>query len=639
MADGRGITGWARAAALRWLSAAGEGSGPRRYDGAATTGAAVAVPAGARVDSGCGGCGPGPEWLGQGGASWWQGHALGLGREAIDALYLSEALLRKAVRLLVDDAMSVRPTLSGDLGELTPVVDWLAGKSCFDELERAVIYSRMYGGGGVVCFYDDGRRPEDEVDLAALRGVYGYYALPKWYLVPDGIGSSRVSGAWYGSRVGRPEHYLVTPTVARDGSIDREVRERLLAGGGRFHRSRVVAFPYCDEVDLMTARRYPSGYGWGPGLVEAILASLLARRSGVLRVTDVVNGAVVNVLTMPNVEHRQSTPTGGSALRTALEWVKACYTWTAGHGVPLVAIDPQSRWESHSASVAGLADLLNAQRQHVVDVTEYPPVVFYGDAGGTGLSGDGNEGQWRAYFRTVKAWCERRLWTAGSFGGGLRQAVLGAMACKSGPTGGQMDPTVRPEFPSLWVESDRDRAETRLKDAQARAQDALTLNLTPAAFLRHDPSVKRSLPSLDVDEAPLPTLGPPTVAAPGATASATALPTAGEQPAAATTPGAVNEAIAAERHGDPASAASGEQDAAEAPVVPLKLPDDIRTEREVAEALAMSVRTFRRWAAAHRVTTYPTPAGTRGGDRYSLSEVLRAWQAAAVRRADAARTC
>jgi hypothetical protein len=67
------------------------------------------------------------------------------------------------------------------------------------------------------------------------------------------------------------------------------------------------------------------------------------------------------------------------------------------------------------------------------------------------------------------------------------------------------------------------------------------------------------------------------------------------------------------------------------------LPPDIATEKELAKALAMSTIAFRKWVDTTQVTTYPTPPGTRGGHRYSLGEVLKAWEGAARRRVDSMR--
>ncbi|HEY8380480.1 MAG TPA: anti-CBASS Acb1 family protein, partial [Nannocystis sp.] len=399
--------------------------------------------------------------------------------------------------------------------------------------------------------------------------------------------------------------------------------------GNRFHRSRVIAWPYRDEMDLRLARWQPNWSGWGPGVVEGCLAPFMARHTGAMRLAAIMQSVVVNTLTIADLEARQSSPDLGAALRARLEFIKWCRDYMSD-SLPIIATDEANKFGSLSHNVAGIDKLIGAQRQFLLDVLEYPAVVLFGDSVG-GMNGGDRQGEWRSWARTVAARQKSWVWTAGMFGGGLRQAVSLAMLAQRGPTNGRLDPTVTPTWPSILTETADDAASMRLKHAQARAQDALVLGLTPSALLRHDPDVKERYPSLDVDEGPLPELDPTAPMGPHAPGSTTALQPQGEAPTA-TTPGATNEALATAQQqpdgGAPAEDAT--------PPAPLVLPDDIRTEKEVAAALAMTPAAFRKWVEAAKVTTYPTPPGTRGGHRYSLGEVLRAWQTGAIRRADAA---
>lgn len=603
------------------------------------------------LDCGPGGCGGGGFGGAGGGWAWSGVGPLGitpsLDRASIDDA-MTDELMRRIVYILVEDALEVQPSLAGETGELSGCIDWLNERGYWAEMARALQYSRMYGGGGVVCIVDDGRRSDEEVDVLAIRDVKGFYALPKWYLVPDGVGSGRVGTSWYGARIGRPEHYFVTPNTAlatyvvkdpkgsASTTLPSDLRAVLAKGGNRFHRSRVIAWPYRDEMDLRLARWMPQWNGWGPGVVESVLAPFMARRQGALRLAAIMNSVVVNTMTIDDLEARQSQPDLFALLQARLEFVKWCRDFMSD-SLPVIATDTKNKFSSLTHNVSGIDKLVEAQRQYLLDVVDMPAVRLFGDSVG-GLNGGDRNGEWRSWAATVKAKQSTWVWTAGSFGGGLKQAVSLAMLCQRGPTDGQLDRTVKATWPSILSENADDLATTRLKNAQARAQDALVLGLTSAALLRHDPTVKESYPSLDVDEGPLPELGPPTPgpARPEGAVPAVAGPAAGEGPVTAATPGATNEALAKQQEGEPPAGQATDESTAAATTQPLVLPSDIRTEKEVAAALAMSQASFRTWVENAKVTTYPTPAGTRGGHRYSLSEVLRAWQAAAIRRADAA---
>lgn len=608
------------------------------------------APVEARAD-----CGPGPG--GCGAPPMFGGPATavitpGLDRAAIDDAY-TDLLMRRIVNLIVDHAMGVTPSLAGDAGEQSSTIGWLQARGAWSEAKRAMIYARQYGGGGVVCVVDDGRPSDQEVDLAAARDVVGYYALPKWYLVPDGVGSGRISAGWYGPRIGRPEHYFVTPVTglgsgaslaslppdqrraaeeAHPGRLPRDLQRILNRSGNRFHRSRVIAWPFCDEMDLRLARWMPGWNGWGPGIVEAVLAPFLAYRGSALRTAGIMRSVVVNTMGIAGLEARQTSPDMGAALRNALEWLKWCRDFT-DDSVPLIAHDKATELKSLSHNVSGIDKLVGTLRQFVLDEVEYPAVVLFGDSAG-GLNGGDRGGEWRSYASTVRSMQGEWIWTAGSFGGGLRQMVLMAQACRRGPTGGRMDPTVQATWPSILTESDDDRASRRLKNAQARAQDRLATGITEATIRRFDPTFKEDYPGLDVDEGPLPTIAASTPGDVAPRGSVPAVESPDDATASATTPAKANEALAAEA--DPS--AGGETTDAPAAPERLVLPDDIHTEAEIAAAMRMTRAALRKLISEAGVPPVVKNApGARGGDRYSLGEVMAAFQRQARGRADAMR--
>ena len=627
---------------------------PAKRPPAATKSKAPAPKADAKsvMDCAGGGCGGGGLGLGLGGGggAWLTAFTPALDRPIIDnpdfpQVWPKHPLMRRIVAIMVDDIMQDKPTLSGEIGELSGCVEWLDARGFWAEAERAMWYARAYGGGGVVCFIDDGRSPEEEVDPLAVRDVVGFYALPKWYLVPDGVGSGRIRAGWYGARIGRPEHYFVTPNTALaeyalrpegvlKSEMPQDLRRLLNKGGNRFHRSRVIPWPYRDEMDLRLARWMPNWNGWGPGVVESCLAPFLNRRAGALRLGAIMRSVVVNTMEISDIEHRQTQPEIWALLQARLELIKWCRDYM-DDSLPIIATDPNNKFSSLTHNVAGIPDLVGEQRRFLLDTLEYVSVRLFGDTAG-GLNGGDRNGEWKAWDRTVAAKRKSWAWTSGMFGGGLRQAVCLSMLAQNGPTHGQLDPTVKPTWPSILVEDPDDVASVRLKHAQARAQDALVLQLTPAALRRHDPDVAERYPSLDLDEGPLPEVAPATrgPATPEGTEAAVLPDNPADPPPTATTPGATNEALAAEQAPDDGAE---QTDDVATPTEPLALPDEIRTERECAAALGLSVKMFRKWIDEHRITTYPMPSGTRGGHRHSLGEVLRAWQASAVRRADAAR--
>ena len=618
-----------------------------------------------------GGCGaPGDGWLGYDayGLPSYDGALIGLSREQVDAVCV-ETLMNTVVVKIVEDALREAPTLSGDrLGELSDVVPWLSERGWNEADEQALCYERYYGGGGVVCITDDGQPADQEVDLSAVRSVEGFFALSKWNLVPADVGSSRVRAGWYGQRFGRPEHYFVTPDqpALRGMPVPDQsaanVDAVLSRGGNKWHRSRVVPRPHRDKMDMRMARRFGQWRGWGPGVVEGCLASYLARREGALHTNEVLRASHFNVFQTPNVAHSQAGPGGTQAIDNMLAWLRGCLARTRlGGGSPTVAIDKNSTLEAISHTLTGISEILREQRQYFLDnVPEYPEVVLMPGSGSSGLSGDGKEGEWQAYDQNVMAFRQSKVWTAGAFGGGMRQAAILAMASRTGPTRGQVDLTILPTWAPTRRGTAASLAAARKANAEARALDKVTLGMTPTAFLRHEPGLAgeagSQYPSLDVDDAPLPE-APPGVGAlnPAVLAMSTS---AAPPPKDATSPAAAVTALQKQKLAEPASStpttdeappASGT--AAQAPVpdfapepvdpsvlqqaVAESFPPDIATERELAKALLMTPKAFQTWVAGHHgVKRYPVPKGMRGGARYSLGEVLEAFKSSATAKLD-----
>lgn len=633
----RSARAWVTGAAARVAWGAGAGNAVVAPVGARADGGPAA-----RTDCGAGGCGPAPSWGGLGGGLF---GAAGLDRLTIDLL-CGEQLMRTVVNGIVDDALTVRPKLSGETGELTACVEWLEGRGFFPAGQQGMYFGRRYGGGATLCFVDDGRPPEEEVDLLGLRGVVGFCALPKWHCVPADAGSARVVEAWYGPRYGRPEHYVVAPDVGVPAGAGAgtgggsglsgmapESRGNLsLRAGQRWHRSRVIPWPYCDELSLRQARVFPGWVGWGPGVVESCVRAYLNRRAGAMRVDTILRSFAYNVLNMPDVAAAQSTPDGGQGLRNTLEWIKACLAFTSEdeHGVPLVAVDLQSRISAVSHTVSGIADLLAAERTFLLDcLPEYTEVRLFG-ASQTGMAGDKLDGQWRAYYGNVDAFLRNWFWKCGTHGGGLRQAVALAMLCPDGPTRGRYDPTVKATWPSLWKDSAKSVAEARKLNAEARAIEKAVLGLTAETFLRHDPTVQEALPSLDVDDEPLPQPDPD--AGEQQALEEPAAGSGGDDPSA--TPATALQALGEQGQGQ----AGGDRPAASTDDSPATLPPDIHSLAEIAEAMKMSRAAVAKIIAAAGIAPLVRVGkGQRGGDRYELGRVLDAWRRAAQGRADAMR--
>lgn len=550
-----------------------------------------------------------------------------LSDEEID-FYCRSQLMYRIVTLLVFDAMRVAPDLSGPaIGDLGDVWKYMEDRHFTDSEVRSLIYSRQYGGGATVMLVDDGRRMSDPIDLTNVRSVLGYVEVRRRFIVP-GPPSRRVDMTWWGVQYQRPAYYVVTPWTG-DIEIDDVWRqaaeeEGVEFGRGTFsnvHPSRILAYPYRKELDYLQARRF-AWRGWGPGVVEGVLDAFLARTRGILRTADIVNSFGYDFLQMPTLHDMLRSPGGARAVSDLVDSFKQCRDRT-GSGVPVVVTGPEvGAITPMNRSVTGLPDLIEAQRTFLLDTVEYPRIKLFGSSGG-GLSGK-DEGEHRTYRDLIDSYLQNVRWP------GIRQAAMVAMAAKDGPTGGAIDSGIVCAWQTEEAAAEDDRAEARKRDTEAREKDAIILGLSPADFIRLDPTIERTYPGIQAAlENGLLTVGaakPATTVGPddGTTATPAEAPDAAPStPADASVPmaSAGLTSIAAPDKGDaPAASATSSSPSPSAPSAGSDILKDLVTEAEARRMLRCGAGTFASWVTSGRIT--PWYAG--GGRRYSLAEVIAA---------------
>ena len=620
-----------------------------------------------RMDGGCGTASLGCEGQAYGSRNWFGSPRdllelqAGLSDDLIDWLCVDE-LFNTIATLLPSDACEERPELVGPtLGELDDVWAWLCRRSyggmAGSAEDRRLEYAFKYGGAATVCFVDDGQPADRPVDLARVRGVIGFYSLPRRWVTPDNP-SSDVRAGWWGQRAGEPSHYWVNPSTTgsaweagaaggpRGGELD-DLQALLRVGGQRFHASRVIATAHRKNLDWRQRRMFPNWRGWGPGIVEGCVAVFESRRWGMLRVFDVMNGLGYDVLTSATdkVSTAKSTPSAGAALKNFLLGLKACRDLT-GEGVPVVALDAGMSLQPLTRQLSGISNLTAEQRTMLLDYVPYPRVILYKETTG-GMNGGAAEGERAVYKGRVRTHNAKVRWP------GLRHAAILAMAAKDGPTSGQVDFDVEAANFKTDVEaSERDRSEARKRDAEARQIDAATLGMTAEAMASLDSTLERDYPglraALDASRAArrsrvvVPAgLPSPALAAPVANGEAGVL---GEPaaPAAATsaapTVGSPTDdsevADAFDVFASEPVVSAGEPLVAAPPAAAL--PDDLVDERTAARAFGMTRVAFRRWAAAHDLPPdVGVGKGARGGARWSAARIKAAMVRSVEDRADA----
>lgn len=407
-----------------------------------------------------------------------------LPRNVVDDLYTKSLLVQRMVRGLPDDAIAVEPEITSSLVDGAALLAEARSRKLLDRqgaLYRAAEYARKDGGGGVLVLLEDGLAPWEPVDLDAITRVRGFVPFTAWEL-PVVAWDQAAGATWYApDRFDRPLFYDAAPSGGGSGAIR-----------GRWHRSRVIPM-YHVELERRLAERWR---GWGPGVIEGLFPEIIARAGGIRRVGDLLRSYGYDHLELGDLDQKLMEAQGEDFMRGYLDDLRSMRDFS-GTGVAVVATQTGTKIQPLARSAANVDKLTDAQRLALLDSYEGPAIQLFGQSY-AGLSGDDMEGEWSLWRRVLRAYRRGPFWTA------LRQALTYLQAAKTGPTGGVVDYSLEvggAGWEPEEAQSEDERAATRERDAQARAEDAAVLGLTPAELRAHDPTVARTYPTLPLEVA------------------------------------------------------------------------------------------------------------------------------------------
>src|SRR5690606_11234020 len=172
---------------------------------------------------------------------------LQLGRQVVERIYERNKLAARIVDLLPEDMTRLPITVDAgifDGKKISEAIDAMHGRTL---AAHAMIFSRLYGGGALLAFVEDGRETWEPVDLRNVTHIAGFAPMHRYELHVkdwDSRASSVVAGM---PNYNQPLTYYVMPL---DGSA-KMPNGRAVAGV--WHRSRVI--PWVNIPYLSRQRR------------------------------------------------------------------------------------------------------------------------------------------------------------------------------------------------------------------------------------------------------------------------------------------------------------------------------------------------------------------------------------------------
>lgn len=390
-----------------------------------------------------------------------------------DALYVNDWLGAAVVDAIPDDMVREWRELKGIEG--TQLEDYEEAEREFktkEVLTRALKWSRLYGGAGVVMGIDGTGEMHEPLDIERVKkGQLKWLSvLDRYHLVPTKVNSfNPLRAGW-----DEPEFY------------------RAFSGPDEIHRSRIlffhgVALPYRLAI---------RNWFWGGSVLDRVLDAIQDAGTVQHGVAQLVVEAKVDVYKIPGLMFKLSTPEGTSEIHERIRLMQM------GKSINnAIIMDAAEEWEQKTDALSqGLAGLLEQFLEVVAGAAGIPVTRLLGKSP-TGLNATGEENT-RNYYDHVKHLQESKL-----------DPVLRALdEVMLRHTFGSVPEDFESEFNSLWQQSETERSATQLQDS-TRDLAYLSAGVITEAHIASRLMVEQTYPTLedaDVSELEaLAELGPP----------------------------------------------------------------------------------------------------------------------------------
>lgn len=366
-----------------------------------------------------------------------------LSESELESLY-SHGIPRRYVDAISDEILRHRTTISLG-GDATPNAndlistfeEYLKATQFHQALSEVVKLQRLYGGAGLVLLIDDGLDPEEPVELDRIRAVRGYVPLSRHELIPEDFTITDYS---------KPSHYRITTsqriTPDQQGSYVNV----------RIHSSRIARF---DGLYLPWNVRVRNT-GWGQSVLQLIWEAYKRYESAMAGLETMTSDADLFVHKIPGLFQRIASG-NESDLRKRLEANSLSRSVYGG-----MVVDVEEDLQFLNRALANIASATDPFVKDLQAATGWPASILMGDSpGGLGKEGRFEERVWASL---VEQWQEVYCRTP------ITEIFQYILVSREGPTRGRAPESWAVEFPSVFTETDAERAALRLQVAQVDAQ-------------------------------------------------------------------------------------------------------------------------------------------------------------------------
>lgn len=345
-------------------------------------------------------------------------------RVMLEFAYRSSFLVGAGVDSMADDMTRKGISISSKLepGQKGKVETFWDDFAIWDGINDTLKWSRLYGGAILVMLID-GQDMSSPLNIDRIKeGQFkGVMALDRWMVDPSY--NNLVTD--YGPEFGKPKFYKVV--VSQQGIPPWKI-----------HHSRLIRM----EGDSLPFQQAQTENGWGMSVVERIFERIQAFDTATVGTTQLIHKAHLRTYSIDKL--RTILATGGDLEKGLMRHLDMIREFQTIEGMTLM--DGTDKFETHSYSFAGVADVLLRFAEQVSGATGIPLVRLFGQSPAGFNTGDGDL---ENYYSRVNSLQERRL----------RRHVRKLLDVSWRSLFGQKLPDdFTFEFNKLWEMSDTDRS-------------------------------------------------------------------------------------------------------------------------------------------------------------------------------------
>lgn len=289
-------------------------------------------------------------------------------QQMLTNIYLADWLARKICDRPAEDAVRKFIEITGLDDEDKKTVESIIAKLGLQKsVKKGIIWSRLFGGAGVLKIYDDSRPPEVEPTEGAP--IVDLVPLDRWGLSVSEIDTDPESPYY-----GRALQY-----TARNGTV--------------YHRSRVAPFygaevPYDSQQELN---------GWGGSYVSMAYSAIGDYQATLQDASFLLKESGIGILSVPNLTTQQGM---GGGVQAAIQ--NRANAFNQGKSIYRAAvIDKQETFQFVNRSLAGIPDFIDRFATAVAGATDMGELILF-NRSPSGLNATQEE-QYQVYNDKIKA--------------------------------------------------------------------------------------------------------------------------------------------------------------------------------------------------------------------------------------------